>query len=491
MLRNIVKDSLVYGASDFVLKLISFSLFPIYAHIFRVDEYGVLTLVSTIAGFILLLLNLGMNNAVQRFYFEKDTGELHKKKIISTGLWVLISWSVSITLIVLGVSWFMSDVIATRYGVSWLLLCIALMANVPAQILQFTQDTLRLHFSPWRYALVAFVKNVSGAMIGLLCILVFGMGIMGFFAGNFIAFFVALPLAFVFIRKDLVRGLDKELARKLINFGYPFIFVSLAYWIFGSIDRLMLAEMSDKTNVGWLGIAFMFATVLSFINSAFGQAWSPHAFKIAGEDQENHRKVFSKILSKWFFFIAFIGAGVSLFSEELLMLTTPKEYWPASLCVIFLSMGLVLQGTTQITALGISLKHKTGLLSRAAWITAVVNVLINLILIPVWGAVGSAISTFLSYMTLSALYMYWSQKLYPLPLEYKKLLLILMSCFVVIIISILCYVYIDNILLKIALKALVIAAFAFTGISANIISWHEITTLIRNGIDRLPFKNKA
>lgn len=490
MLKNIVKDSFVYGASDFVLRLISFSLFPIYAHIFRVDEFGVITLVSTIAGFILLLLNLGINNAVQRFYFEKDAAELYKKKVITTGLWILISWSVTITLIVLGASWLMSDFIYSSYGVTWILLCIALLTNVPSQILQYTQDTLRLHFSPWRYALVAFVKNISGAAIGLLCILVFGMGIMGFFAGNFIAFFVALPLAFIFIKRDIVIEFDKQLARKLINFGYPFIFVSMAYWIFGSIDRLMLAEMSDKTNVGWLGIAFMFATVLSFINSSFGQAWSPHAFKIAAEDKENHKMVFSKILSQWFFFIAFIGTGISLFSEEILMLTTPKEYWYASICVVFLSMGLVLQGTTQITALGISLKHKTGLLSRAAWITAIVNVLINLLLIPIWGAIGSAISTFISYLILSGLYMYWSQKLYPIPLEYKKLIIILLMVLFVIAISIGCYLYMDNMYIKILTKSIVVFAFAITGIATNIIKWTEIKLFISKGLVLVKLKNK-
>lgn len=488
MLRNVLKDSIIYGASDFILKLVNFSLFPVYAHIFKVDEYGTITLLSTIGGLIFLLLGLGMNNAVQRFYFEKKQDINYQKKIVTTGLWIITSWSILITFIIVGVSWLYSDYIESNYNIAWLLLCIVLLTNIPSQVLQYTQDTLRLHFSPWKYALVAFVKNISGALTGLLLILGFGMGIMGFFAGSFIAFFIAMPLVYAFIRKDIVSGFDKELAKKLIKFGYPFIFTGLAYWIFGSIDRIMLTELSDKTNVGWLGIAFMFATVLSFINGAFGQAWSPHAYKIVAEDPENHRRVFSKIFTQWFFFIAITGSGVSLFSEELLMLTTPSEYWPASLCVVFLTMGLVLQGTTQITALGISLKHRTGLLTKAAWITAVANILLNFALIPVWGATGSAVATFLSYFILSALFLLWSQNLYPIPLETTKLIIILLYIFTVIGSSVFAYLYIDNIFIKITFKIIIIIFAVLTGFKFNILNWREISILIQKGITHLPFK---
>jgi O-antigen/teichoic acid export membrane protein len=84
-------------------------------------------------------------------------------------------------------------------------------------------------------------------------------------------------------------------------------------------------------------------------------------------------------------------------------------------------MGVVLQGTTQITALGISLERKTYLLSIAATITALVNFVLNLILIPEWGALGSGVAILISYAVLTGLYLYWTQRLHPIPLEIKKL----------------------------------------------------------------------
>ena len=85
-------------------------------------------------------------------------------------------------------------------------------------------------------------------------------------------------------------------------------------------------------------------------------------------------------------------------------------------------MGVVLSGTTQITGLGISLENRTRLFAGAAWTTALVNVLLNFLLIPRFGALGAGIATFLSYALLTGLYLYWSQRLHPIPLEISKLL---------------------------------------------------------------------
>jgi O-antigen/teichoic acid export membrane protein len=85
-------------------------------------------------------------------------------------------------------------------------------------------------------------------------------------------------------------------------------------------------------------------------------------------------------------------------------------------------MGVALSGTTQITAIGISLAQRTRLFATGAWITAMANLFLNVILIPHWGALGAAAATFLSYGLLTGLYLIWSQRLHPIPLEKRKLL---------------------------------------------------------------------
>ncbi len=421
MLRALGKDLAIYGAGDFVLKFIGFAVFPIYAHIFSVEEFGILALVAVSAGLVSLFVNVGLNNAVQRFYWDPATAEADRPRLVSTGLIVLAAWSTLLIALLLLALYPLRAAVQLRYEIAWPILVLALVTVVPAQLLQYALDTLRLHFSPWKYLLVSFLKNLLGILLGLVLILGFQQGLIGFFWGGFWGAAVAVPVALVLIRRDLARVFDTALARQLIGFGYPFIFAGLAYWIFGSMDRWMLAELSDTTHVGWYSIAFKFATVVAFLNTAFGQAWSPMAVKLLRDDP-HYRQTYSRLFSLWFFTLAVIGAALALLARELLMLTTPSEYWPAAVVLGVVAMGTVLSGTTQLTALGISLERRTQLLSTAAWITAGVNLVLNWLLIPAYGALGAGVATFASYGVLTGLYLFWSQRLHPIPLEKAKLL---------------------------------------------------------------------
>lgn len=138
-------------------------------------------------------------------------------------------------------------------------------------------------------------------------------------------------------------------------------------------------------------------------------------------DLPEYRRTYSRVLSVWYFMLVLVGATIAIFSSEALRLLTPTEYWDAASALGVIVMGVVVSGTTQVTAIGISLERKTRLFALAAWITAAVNVCLNVLFIPRWGALGAAFATFLSYVLLTTLYLVWSQKLHPIPLEKRNL----------------------------------------------------------------------
>lgn len=421
MFRRLAKDIAVYGAGDLLFKFVGFAVFPIYAHVFSVEDFGIMALGMVTAGLVSIIANLGLNNAVQRFYWDPLTKENDQPMIISTGLFVLCIWSIVLVGILVGVLYHTHGIIYARYKLAWMILALALLTVIPEQVLQYALDTIRLHFAPWKYTLVSFLKNFLGVALGLVLILAFEIGVVGVFWGGFVAALVGVPVALFLIRKDLAWRLDSSAARQLLGFGYPFIFAGAAYWIFGSMDRWMLAELSDNVQVGLYSIAFKLAGIMIFVNTAFGQAWSPMAIKIL-RDEPNYRELYGKLLTSWFYFLALVGSGIALFGYEALYVLTPAEYWPAASVVGAIAMGLVLSGTTQITMVGISLERKTKLLAVSAWATAIVNFLLNWLLIPYWGALGAAIATFLSYGLLTGMLLFWSQSLHPIPLEKSKLI---------------------------------------------------------------------
>ena len=485
-MRRLLKDAAIYGLGDFVFRFVLFASLPVFANFLSVEQFGVLALLSASAILVNVVLNLGINTAIQRYYFEPTMLEERRPVLVSTGLIVLLLWSSVVMGLLLFSLYPFRGTLDQRYGIEWLLLVLALTANLPLVIVTYCLDVLRLHFSPWRYSLLAAVRSLPAVGIGLFLIVFWKQGVFGYFAGQVLAYTLAVPLGLWLARKELGLQFDLGLAKKVVLFGYPFIFAGLAYWVFSSIDRWMLGELSDITNVGLFSIAYSFAAVLHFVATAFGQAWSPFVIKLYAEDPDYRAKI-SRWFSYWFFGLALLGLSISLFSYEILRLTTPETYWPAATTLSVLAMGLVLLGTTQFTVVGIALERRTNFISVAAWITAIINISLNFILIPRWGALGAGAATFVTCAALTGFYLYWSQKLHPVPLETKKLLF----CVLIVVTAPLLSGFLNSFawgLWLIGAKLLILSLVVFSGFAARIIKFSDVRSVVDPRVIRLAMR---
>jgi O-antigen/teichoic acid export membrane protein len=421
MLRKLRNDVAIYGGVDLLFRLTQFIVIPFYAHLLSVADFGIMALLSVTATLIGMLLNLGVNNSVQRFYFEAGADPDDRSLLVTTGLAQLLLSGAIITLVALVILTVARDAIRYSYAISWPLILIVLFTALPEQVSQYCLDATRLQFAPLKFFAIHIVKNLLGVLLGFWFLLRWHMGIGGVLLGTLAGAAAAVPIGLLMIRRDLAWRFDWAVARKIFSYGHPFVLAGMAFWVFGSMDRWMLMALSDATQVGLFSIGMKFAAVITFVISAFAQAWSPFAMRMHAEDS-GYRQGYAKIFSLWFFLLAGIGLGLALFAQEFLTLLTPPEYWGAAPVLAIGAAGLVLYGTVQITVLGITLERRTHLLSYGAWLAAGVNVVLNIALIPRFGAVGAAVSTICAYALLSSSFLVWSQRLHPIPLERSKLL---------------------------------------------------------------------
>jgi O-antigen/teichoic acid export membrane protein len=253
-------------------------------------------------------------------------------------------------------------------------------------------------------------------------VVILGFGIDGFLAAQALVLILTIPLALWLIRKDLQpRPIEFFQIKELVQFGYPFIFAGLAYWLFGAMDRWMLASMASVEEVGIYSVAYRFSSVVLFVSAAFGQAWSPIAIKIRTDHPDRYRIIYGQVLLLLLFIMLFVGGGIALFSGELIGLIMPTEYYASALPLAILCFGIILQSTQQVTAVGISIEKKTYLFARLAWLTAFVNFAANWLLIPSLGAVGAAWATLGAYVVLTISYLYYTQLLHPIVLDWFRL----------------------------------------------------------------------
>jgi O-antigen/teichoic acid export membrane protein len=302
------------------------------------------------------------------------------------------------------------------------------------QLNQFILDVIRLHFKPILFLLLSLLTRVLGLGLGIYFLMKNKSGLDDFYAAQAIILLITVPLGLWIIRKDFqIISIDLKVIKKLLKFGYPFIFVGLAYWLFGMIDRWMLAFMTTTENVGLFSIAYRFSSILFFVSTAFGQAWSPVSMKIMRDYPNNYRKIYGDVLIVLICILLFFAMILALFSGEIISLIMPLKYNQSAGPLIVLSFAILTQATLQITAIGISIEKKTHLFVQLTWIAALINLTLNFILIKSLGLIGSAYATLISNFFLTVSYFYFTQKLHPIILSKNKLLklvLIAISCMI-------------------------------------------------------------
>lgn len=408
---------------DFLGKFLAFASFPIFASIFEVTEFGAIVLISTLAGLTGLLANPGLNNAVQRFYLAPGFGADRRASMVSTGLLTLAVWACLTSAVVIAAAYLLRDTFTTRHGLQWAWLFPALLLCAPGQVVGFAQDLLRLHFRPWAFGLASLLRNAAWIAFALMLIKWGGMRVDGYFAGQLAAMIFAMVVLVWLVRRDLTLRFDRQIAGDLVTYGYPFIFGGLAIWLLQSIDLWMLSALSTDTDVGLYGIATKVAAVVVFLNTALAQAWAPFALKAYAEDP-NYRAMVARFFTVWFLALTLAGAALSLFTAEILRLLTPPAYWPSAPVASVLVFGAVIAGTTQVTVLALSIERRTGLIALCAWLAVSVCAAANWFLIPRLGALGAAVANVITYIFLSSAYLWFSQRVHPLPLERGRLMLV-------------------------------------------------------------------
>ena len=426
ILAVLAKDSVIYGGADLITKLLAFIAYPVLAIALSPKEFGTLELIMTSIVFTGLFISCGLNNSVQRYYWDKDTPRSEQATLVSSGFAVIILFSLFALIVgAMSIPILSKQIVKAGLSITWIALISALFLMIFSQWLQYFLDVTRLQFSPWKFFSLSLVTRILGIGLGVIVVVWLGMGIDGFLMVLACSAFISLPLGIWLIHKDITFNLSISWSKKLITFGYPFIYAGIAFWLFGSMDRWMIASMTSIEEVGIYSVAFRFVSIVLFFSMAFGQAWSPYAMKIKTELPNTYREVYVNVLLYLLFIMILIGGSVAIFSGEIIGIVMPEEYHGSAIPLAILCFGIVLQSTTQITGVGISIEKKTSLFARLAWLTAIINLILNYFLIPLYGAEGAAWATTVSYLVLTGSYLFFSQQLHPLPIPWKKLFIIL------------------------------------------------------------------
>lgn len=416
MVKRFFKDSAIYGFGKFLSYGIGFFLIPIYTRAFPPAEFGVVDLLNTVARLALLTIALEIAQAVIRFLADAKSQE-EKVAYSSTALWFsVVVYGVFVVIGWLGADSFSRFVLAEDGQQD--VFRVALLMIWASGIFNLLQNQLRWQSKSTRYTLVSILDTVISLGLTIIFITLLKSGIIGVFWGQTIGLVVGGALAYWFSRHDFALIFDWTKLREMLKFSLPLVPSGVAVFVYLYIDRITINALMSISDVGIFGVGYRIASIVSLLMFGFQISMMPLIYQHYREPAtpRNLARIFRYFVAGALLMVI----GLSLFARELLTLLTTPAYYGAWMVIPLLVPATVLSGMAMF-APGLSIAKRTGMIALINITGAILNTLLNLLLIPYFGIEGAALATLMTTASVFGLFLYFSQKTYPVPHAWRQL----------------------------------------------------------------------
>lgn len=385
--KYLAKNTFIFALSNIATKAITFFLVPIYTAVLSTYEYGIVDLTSTVITIAVPIVTLNICEAVMRFALDKDAD---KDKITQIGTNVYLIGCI-VAILVIPICGFFENL--SSYGASIYMYLIAMAGS------QLYLCDLRGKELLFKYSIGNILQTLLVAVLNIVFLVVFKMGVTGYFSAYTIACFVTMIYALAVGRgykTFRLKQMDRTIFKSMAKYSIVLIPNSFMWWIMNSSDRIMVSTMVGVAANGIYAISYKLPSIVSIVTSVFNQAWSYSAIKEEGAKDETkfNNKIFVYLTSV----SMFIGIALCTFMKPFLTIYVSNAYYEAWKYTPFLIIGCVYMtlGTFMSTSYTVH-KDSFGFLFSATF-GAIFNIAFNYILIPHIQVYGAALATCVSYI---------------------------------------------------------------------------------------------
>jgi len=422
--KKLLKHSLIYGAGAVISKAVGFLMIPVYTRYLTPEDYGILEILTLTSFIITWIFSMGLDSSILRFYFDYDT-EKEKKQVISTGLIFLIGVMLLGTSILLNfVSKFSLIFLDTvEYSHYFRIIFITTFFQV---ILNIPLTYLRAKDQSVLFVAISLCRLIIALSLNIYLIVFLNMGVLGVLYSSLItsSFICVIMLFIIFKEIGFVFSLNK--LKKMLDYGLPFIPTGLSLFELSFADRYFLKCFSSLKEVGLYSLGYKFASMLGIlIINPFIQIWNVFMFPEAKKN--NAKQIFARVLTYFGFILTFAGLGISILGEEIVKIVAAPNFFDSYKVIPIVSLAYILYGGYHIFPIGIYLKKKTKHLVPVVISAAILNLLLNWLLIPKFNMMGAGMATMLSYLYLATCTHFVSLKFYYIHYEFRRISKILLT----------------------------------------------------------------
>jgi len=482
-IKKLFKHSSHYFTGHVLIMLASFISFPILTRVFSVEEYGIFGLVSVTVFILVAISKFGAQYSAVRYYNEYKIGGNEKlTTYYTTFLTQSFLFAFATALLFLLVSRIFSKFISDPL-LKDLIWIVAILSITGSLIIRLT-NFIRVEQKTKLYNVIEVIRRYSRLGLGLFFVFYFSKTLKYFFSGQILidVLVISILIYFLFLRNKInFRNFSSSLFKKSIYYGLPLLMMELATLFFRFIDRYLI---QFKLTTEALGIYTVGANLSQYVQEVVFLPISLAIFPLymeiwTNEGKEKVELFLSKTVDYLLLLCIPIVFGVCAVGKELVVFLASNKFEQAYKIVPYIVTGTMLWGFYPIFAAGLYIQKKTKVLALTIFLISCLNVVLNLVLIPIWGIKGSAVSILISYVTLTIVIVNISFKY--IKLDINLLNIVRYSIASIIMFLVVYNIVISNNIISIIIKSLVGAVVYLTLI---MLFDHKIKELFHNILRR-------
>ncbi|MBM2816496.1 MAG: oligosaccharide flippase family protein [Ignavibacteria bacterium] len=419
-LKILAKDSIIYGIGNIINKFLIFLLLPLFTAYLKPEDYGILSILGLMNVFLSALFHLGTGSSLGILFFDKEDNKIKAQIIWSDFIIILIMSAILLSVIYIFNNNLSSLIYDTpKYG-----------SLVFLSMLNLAFTNLQVPFSGYArmtnkskiYMVISVITTISTSGLSIYFIVFLGKGIKGLLEVNAIVSLVMLILWIIVVFRYLKPGFSIESAKKLLVVGYPAIFGSFAFLFIEMSDRIFIKSYLGLSELGIYSIGYSFGLGILILIDAFSLSWPTYFVKF-GKKRDEAAALFGYVLKYFIIIIGVVVLNFFLFAKPVVYLFTALEYHSAFIVVGIIASSYIFRGAYLIFLPGIYFEKKLHIQSIIEWTAALINIGLNFILTPKFGIVGAALSTLLTFISISIITFIVSRKYMVVSHKWKSIII--------------------------------------------------------------------
>lgn len=410
--KALLTGTIVYAIGNLGTKILTFLIVPLYTYYISTSDMGEYDLLITGVGLLSPIISLRISEATYNWMIKQTAS--NEVCIKSTYNYLLKSCALSV--VIVGIIGYFTHI--------WnLKLFLAILVLDP--VLETTQKILRGLKNQKLFAASGIIYTGILVTLNFITVCVMKLGVTSLLVNTIISQLVSIALIFALEKRMrcLTAAVEKrtllETQREMLKYSMPLVPSTLSWWVMSVSDRYVVRFFLGSSFNGIYAIATKFPSVLQTFFVLFNNAWTDMALANLHSKEENSKYVSDLFEKMYMFSFSAIFCLIPI-TKVVTQVILSSDYKIGSIYIGFLYLGAIFQGFSTFASVGYLQSKKTARAATSSLAGAIVNLLVDFILIKSVGLFAAALSTYAGFLVMWLVRMYDIRKDWPIAVNIPK-----------------------------------------------------------------------